>query len=204
VNGRWCVARPHALRLALFGLGLALAGCAAPVAKTSPTPAVTLEGLARFLPLENATVFSYATRVEPSGEQGLLVLEVRRPRADSAELVVAGRAQRLVVRPDAIELVTGGFLLKQPLTQGAEFRGDFGQVKLARTGIHAKVPAGEFDDCLETIESTDNQAVSRVTTTIYCPGVGIVSRRTEAESDEGSLLESMELRSFGKKFELPR
>jgi hypothetical protein len=178
--------------------------CAAPRATAeSPAPAAPLAGVERFLPLRDATVFSYDTRIEPAGERGLLVLEVRRPRAETAELVVAGRAQRLTIRSDAIELVTGGFLLKAPLTPGAEFRGDLGSVRVTRVGFPSRVPAGQFTDCLETVESTQVQSASRVTTTVFCAGVGIVSRRTEAESDEGQALESMELRAFGKKFELP-
>jgi hypothetical protein len=178
--------------------------CAAPRATPqSAAPAAPLAGVERFMPLRDSTVFSYDTRLEPAGERGLLVLEVRRQRAETAELVVAGRAQRLAIRSDAIELVTGGFLLKTPLVPGAEFRGDFGSVRVARVGFSVRVPAGEFADCLETIESTQVQSASRVTTTVFCAGVGIVSRRTEAESDEGQALESMELRAFGKKFELP-
>jgi hypothetical protein len=160
------------------------------------------KGVARFLPLEDATVFSYDTRIEPGAEQGLLVLEVRRRRPDAAELVVAGRAQRLTVSAEAVQLVTGGFLLKEPLLPGAEFRGDFGLVRISRSGFAAKVPAGSFADCLETIETAAAQGTSRVTTTVFCAGVGIVSRRTEAESDDGQAMESLELRAFGKKFEL--
>ena len=199
------IARSPALVTALFcAAAVVVIACAA--SRPTPeraAPAVPLEGVERFMPLRDSTVFSYDTRLEPAGERGLLVLEVRRPRAETAELVVAGRAQRLTIQNDAIELVTGGFLLKSPLAPGAEFRGDFGSVRVARVGFSARVPAGEFADCLETVESSQVQSASRVTTTVFCAGVGIVSRRTEAESDEGQALESMELRAFGKKFELP-
>jgi hypothetical protein len=153
------------------------------------------------LPLEDGTVFSYETEVYPSGERGLLVLEVRRRHPDAAELVVAGRSQRLNVRADALELVTGGFLLKEPLAIGAQFRGDFGDVEIKRVGATVRVPAGEFPDCIETVESAQAQTSSRITTTIYCARVGIVSRISEAETEEGQARESMKLRSFGKKFD---
>lgn len=183
-------------------LGFALVGCGSTTVAPPERPAVVAaQGVARYLPLQNATVFSYDTRIEPAGERGLLVLEVRRRNADAAELVVAGRAQRLALRADAIELVSGGFLLKAPLTTGAEFRGDFGVVRVTRTGFSERVPAGEFSDCIETVESNSVQTMSRKTSTVFCANVGIVSRSSEVESDEGQALESMQLRAFGAKFE---
>jgi hypothetical protein len=186
-----------------FAGALLATNCGGTPAKKSEAPAaVTLKGVQVYLPLQHDTVFSYETRVEPSGERGILVLEVRRRHPDAAELVVAGRSQRITVRADALELVTGGFLLKEPLAGGAVFRGDFGEVRVARVGFGASVPAGKFDDCVETVETSENQAARRVTTTVYCAGVGIVSRSNEAETEEGQALESMTLRSFGKKFDL--
>ncbi|HEY3499699.1 MAG TPA: hypothetical protein VGK73_33640, partial [Polyangiaceae bacterium] len=89
-------------------------GCAsaAPPAERARTPKAS--GFAAFLPLEDATVFSYATTTEPAGERGLLVLEIRRPRADVAELVVAGRTRRMNVTTDTVAHVTGGLLLRSP------------------------------------------------------------------------------------------
>src|SRR5688500_1976364 len=95
---------------------LALGACSPAAApKKAALPVITQPGVERYFPLEDATVFSYSTRTEPSGEQGLLVREVRRPRHDAAELWVAGRAQRLTVSTEALELATGGFLLRAPL-----------------------------------------------------------------------------------------
>ena len=93
--------------------------------------------------------------------------------------------------------------MKDPFAVGAEFRGDFGTVRISRIGFSTRVPAGEFADCLETIETSNVESTSRSTTTVFCAGVGIVSRRSEAESDAGVATESLELRSFGKKFVLP-
>lgn len=192
----------HRSRLVLLSAVLIVTGCASGAATGAEAPAVvTLKGVLVYLPLEDGTVFSYETEVEPSGERGLLVLEVRRRHSDAAELVVAGRSQRLNVRADGLELVTGGFLLKEPLSVGATFRGDFGTVRIARVGVSVRVPAGELSDCVETVESLENQSASRVTTTVYCARVGIVSRINEAETEEETLRESMKLRSFGKKFD---
>jgi hypothetical protein len=179
---------------------LALGACSSATApKKAAVPVITQQGVGRYFPLEDATVFSYSTRTEPSGEQGLLVLEVRRPRPDAAELWVAGRAQRLTVSAEALELATGGFLLRAPLEAGSEYQGNFGRVRVTRVGFPSRVEAGQFSDCLETVETLVAGTASRVTTTVFCAGAGIVSRRSEADSDEGPALESMELRSYGKK-----
>lgn len=176
----------------------------APTPKKAAAPVITLQGVERYFPLQDETVFSYATRTEPGGEQGLLVLEVQRPRPDAAELWVAGRAQRLSVSADALELATGGFLLRAPLEAGAEFQGNFGRVRITRVGFSSRVEAGEFRDCLETVETLVAGTASRVTTTVFCAGTGMVSRRSEADSDEGRAAESMELKAAGRKVVLVR
>ncbi len=184
---------------------LALGACSpAPAPKRAAAPVITQQGVERYFPLEDETVYSYATLTEPSGERGLLVLEVRRPRPDAAELWVAGRAQRLSVGPDALELATGGFLLRAPLEAGAEYQGNFGRVRITRVGFTIRVEAGEFADCLETVETLVAGTASRVTTSVFCAGTGMVSRRSEADSDEGQAAESMELKSRGRKVVLVR
>jgi hypothetical protein len=176
------------------------ATCSAPPAPKPKPPPATAGGVSRYLPLEHETVFSYDTRVEPSGERGLLVLEVRRRRPELAELVVAGRVQRLNVTSDAIELVTGGALLRAPLTKGASWRGDFGRVRVTNTSRTVTVPAGTFNDCIETVEEMASSEGSKRTTTAFCPAVGIAVRETEVEQDAQQATERIELRSFGKRF----
>lgn len=173
-----------------------------PVASAPPVSTRSLGGAERFLPLLDATVFAYDTHSQATGQRGLLVLEVRRRRADMAELVVAGRTRRVELAEEGIRHATGGWLLKQPLTLGATFQGDFGGVRISAIDRSVKVAAGSFDGCLETIEAVSNTGFSKSTTTLYCPNVGIVTRLTEAESDEGADTESMRLRSFGPKVDL--
>lgn len=200
VRARAPVAR-ETLRLPTLGaLSLALAcGSPPPVADTKPK-AATRGGVARYLPLEDATVFSYETRVDPDGERGLLVLEVRRRRPELAELVVAGRAQRLNVSDAAIELVTGGALLREPLTEGATWRGDFGRVRVTSVARTVTVPAGTFQGCLETLEEMTSAEGTKRTTTAFCPDVGITLRETEVEQDAQHATERLALKSFGKRF----
>jgi hypothetical protein len=190
----------HKALFALVALSLASCGDARKPAAEAPRPALAA-GVERWLPLVDRTVFAYDTVSEPSGDKGMLVLEIRRPGSTLAELVVAGHAQRVEVDATGIRHASGGYLLKEPLEVGAKFRGDFGEVEVTSVTREAKVPAGNFTGCLETVESVAQAAYSKRTTTVFCPGVGITLRRTEAESDDGSGAESMKLKSHGPKFE---
>jgi hypothetical protein len=188
-------------RVAAFlgSVSLAVACGGPPPAESKPAPKVA-EGVLRYLPLEDESVFSYDTHAEPGGEHGLLVLEIRRRRPELAELVVAGRVQRLNVTATAIELVTGGALLRAPLTEGASWRGDFGRVRVTSLSRAVKVPAGAFAGCLETVEEMTNNEGTKRTTTAFCPGVGITVRETEVEQGGEHATERIELKSFGKRF----
>jgi hypothetical protein len=178
-------------------------GCAGAAPAPKPATEAAKSGLSRYLPLEDGTVFSYDTSSDPSGERGLLVLEVRRPRPEIAELVVAGRARRLNVSANAVEHVTGGFLLREPLALGEHWRGDFGQVRVTSVARKVVTPAGSFDACLETVEEMTIDAGSKRTTTAFCPGVGIALRETEAEQEGQHAVERIALRSYGKRFQDP-
>jgi hypothetical protein len=151
------------------------------------------------MPLEDRTVYTYETRTD-TGERGLLMLEVRRPRPDLAELVVAGRARRLTVNEHDIAHVTGGFLLREPLTAGATWKGDFGRVVVTNANRDVKVAAGAFSGCLETLEEVVTTAGEKRTTTVFCPGVGITVRETEAEKDGLHASERISLKAFGPRF----
>lgn len=195
------LAAPHGLAVLLGALGLACA-CGAPPPPPKPAaPAVTTSA-ERFLPLTHDTVFAYETRSEQTGETGLLVLEVRRPAPERAELAVAGNVTRLLVDDTGIRLVTGGWLLKLPLSLGATWPGDFGQVEVTAFDRVVETPAGVFAGCLETTEVQAGTGFSKKTATTYCPNVGIVLRRTEVESDEGSGAEAIRLRSHGPRFDI--
>lgn len=183
----------------------ALAGCSSappPAAASSTSAEVVVSDVARFLPSEPTTVLAYETQSASGGERGLLVLEVRRPRPDVAELVVAGRTRRLAIDGTGLRHVTGGWLLKPPLVVGATFRGDFGTVRVTAVDRTVELPAGTFAGCVETTEAASGQGFQKQTVTLFCPSVGIVARRTEAESDEGAGFEAMTLRSYGAPVDL--
>jgi hypothetical protein len=186
---------------ALRAVAMLLAGCAAQAQAHPPTTSASTAGIARYLPLEDGTIFAYETHTLPGGEGGLLVLEVRRHTRDSAELVVAGRARRLMLTPDAIAHAGGGFLLREPLSAGAEWQGDFGHVRVTRVETSVTVPAGTFAGCVETVEVLATREGEKRTTTSFCPGVGIALRETEVEQGGEHQSERIALKSFGKKFD---
>jgi hypothetical protein len=192
------------LRRALFAAWSGLSACAAPpqAAPAAPQTQTSSTPIERFLPLTDNTVFAYETLDEASGERGLLVMEVRRPGSDRAELAVAGHVSRVTLDASGVQHVTGGWLLKVPLRVGATFAGDFGTVTISALDRSVEVPAGRFDGCLETVEEKAGVNFSKRTLTAYCPHVGIVLRRTEAESDEGAGAESMRLKSHGPRVDL--
>jgi len=186
---------------ALGAVAMLWVGCASPSKAPAAATAASLTGIARYLPLEDGTVFAYETSTLPSGDGGLLVLEVRRRTADSAELVVAGRARRLVLTPDAIAHAGGGFLLREPLAPGAEWQGDFGHVRVTRVETSVTVPAGTFAGCVETVEALATREGAKRTTTAFCPGVGIALRETDVEQSGEHQSERIALKRFGKKFD---
>lgn len=187
-----------------FAAGLAVvvaAGCGKPPPPSAPPKEVATTALNRFLPLEDATVYSYETVTEPSGERGLLILEVRRPRPDMAELVVAGRTRRLIVNAHDIAHATGGWFLKEPLTAGATYKGDFGTVRITGMDKSVTLPAGEYTGCLETTEEAVSAEGEKRTVTLFCPGIGIAQRETEAEQEGLRATERISLKSFGPRFD---
>jgi hypothetical protein len=182
-------------RLAPLTIALGFA-CGSPKPAEKPAAPTPAGGVHRYLPLKDKTVFSYETSTE-GGERGLLVLEVRRPRPDLAELVVAGRARRLTVNAHDIAHVTGGFFLREPLTVGATWKGDFGQVTVKNANRQLTVPAGAFTGCIETLEEAVTTEGEKRTTTVFCPDIGIALRETEAEQDGQFATERIALKSYG-------
>lgn len=192
-------------RVPILALSAWIAGCGAPPAPAPPPPSAApaaTSSAERYLPLTDGTVFAYDTQSELTGERGVLMLEVRRRAPDRAELVVAGHVRRLTVDETGIRHVTGGWLLKEPLRVGATFPGDFGEVRVTAVDRALTTPAGDFRDCLETVETLRGADFTKSTTTTYCPHVGIVARRTEVDSDEGAGAESLLLRSHGPRVDL--
>jgi len=187
-----------------LALGSALAGvsCAgAPPAAPSAAPPLVVTELTRYLPLENDTVLSYETYIEDTNERGIAVFEIKRPRPELAELSLAGQVRkRYYFEANGVRSSQGGYLLKSPLALNSEWTGDDGKVKVTSVNQSVQVPAGKFAGCLQTVEDAQLGAATRKTTTVFCPGVGITVLQIEAEQEGMSVLQRLNLKSFGPRF----
>ncbi len=173
-------------------------GAAGPAA--APTESAPAGSVERYLPLRADTVLAYDTYQENTGERGVLMMHVRRPRLGSVELDVGGRVQRLMLEQAGVRLVTGGWLLKAPIAPGARFKGQFGEVSITNVNASVKVPAGSFDGCIETVEQSPN--AQRKVTTVFCPDVGITVLEVEGAIGDDYGRERAELRSHGQRVDL--
>ena len=189
---------------ALFGLiGLLPVACAespAPRASTPPSfdGASASSEAERYLPLRADTVFSYSAWLPESTEPTLLILQVERPSANHANLRSGASVKHLELVPDGVRLVTGGYLLKLPLAQGADWAGPAGRVRVTAAEREVRVAAGHFVGCLETTEMDTRGESARSIVTTYCPDVGIV----KFSVDDGERQERFELKSFGARVDV--
>jgi hypothetical protein len=186
-----------------LGLLLAVVGCGGAAAqndsKLGPTEPVITD-VERYMPLKADTVYAFETSIENSGEKGVLMMHVDRPRANQAVLVVGGKAQRLEIEKQGIRLSNGGWLLKAPLSVAAQFKGQFGQVVVRSTDATVDTPAGRFTGCVETIE--ESTAVQKRVTTVFCPDIGIVALDAEGTIGDDFGRERAVLRSYGPRVDI--
>jgi hypothetical protein len=180
-------------------------GCSA-APPSSPATAVRQQvdarpEIERYLPLENGTVFSYDTASE-TGRHGVLIVQISRPRQDRVDLRMGAKTERLEITSDGVAYVEGGYLLKAPLTAGSTWKSKSGMVRVESADETVKVPAGQFEGCVRTVEETRDPGVSRSVRTVFCPHVGLVSIDVEATSDRGHERETAVLKSFGPRVDL--
>jgi hypothetical protein len=153
----------------------------------------------RLFPLEHNTVFSYTTTAD-DGTTGIYIIEVGRPRSTMAELKVAGNVFRRYISGDGIQAPGGGYVLHSPLSEDAEWKGEFGNVSVKSMSRSIKVPAGEFGNCVETVEEAETAAYTKTATTVFCPGIGMVYYFVEGEQSGAKVSQKLELKSFGPRF----
>jgi hypothetical protein len=190
--------------LSLLVAGTCASCASAPAAPPSAKAEPIVGEITRYLPLENDTVFSYATYIEETNERGLAVFEIKRPRPELAELSIAGQVRkRYYFEPEGVRSSQGGYLLKSPLSLNAEWTGDDGKVKVTQVGQSVETPAGKFSGCLRTVEDARLGSATRKTTTVFCPGVGITVLEIEAEGEGTSVSQRLILKSFGPRFKAP-
>jgi hypothetical protein len=153
----------------------------------------------KLYPLQHNTVFAYNT-IDEAGQTGIYVIEVSRPRETMAELRVAGNVFRRYISADGIQAPGGGYVLKMPLSQDAEWKGEFGDVSVKSMSRSIKVPAGDFSNCVETREAAETPAYTKTATSVFCPGIGMVYYRIEGEENGAKVSQKLELKSFGPRF----
>lgn len=185
--------------MGMLGCSSAKPAPAAPIAIREPINA--RPEIERYLPLENGTVFSYDTASE-TGRRGVLIVQISRPRQDRVDLRMGSKTERLELTSDGVAYVEGGYLLKAPLTAGSTWKSKTGTVRVENADETAKVPAGQFEGCVRTLEETRDPGATRTVRTVFCPHVGLVSLDVEATSDRGHERETAVLRSFGPRVDL--
>jgi hypothetical protein len=187
------------MRRTLVAAGiLVLAACGKPPEPVErPHPPARVGELFVYAPLEDGTVLAYDTYSEESGDRGIVIWRVRRPREGLIELDDGGHVERLEIEPNALRHATGGYWLKAPLKKGACWQGRNGEVCVQSLRREIEVPAGKFSDCMETQELRGNNETGMRTTTVFCPNVGMVQLEVEAWVVGNVALERAELRSYG-------
>jgi hypothetical protein len=201
------IKRYLAFVLALTAQCVVLAvGCASSASNAAPAESKASEPVyevEKYFPLTAGTVFAYDTVNEDTGEKGLLVFEVVRPRPGRADLKVGGQVkQRLELRSDGISHLEGGYLLKTPLTTGSQWKGRWGTVTVNTVDRSVETRAGHFVGCIETVEEAQGAGGGKRATSVYCPEVGLVSLDAEGDNDTGYAHERATLRSFGPRVDL--
>jgi predicted small lipoprotein YifL len=190
---------------ALLAIAVALAGCGGGPAETpawlAPPSAAAHKDLSsgtaleRFFPLVDGTIYHYATENE-SGEPGLLMVRAVRTSERSGELRYPQRSRRIDYQPDGVVAEVLGdrlYILKDPITVGASWRGENGgTTRVISVSATADVPAGHFDGCIQTLEERLGDHPVKFATT-YCPGVGVVL----LEAASGANIDRAVLKSYG-------
>lgn len=185
-----------ALVLASFGCGPKAAPKDAPNTGSEEKP----PALHQMLPLKDRTVSNFRMTTD-LGDEGILVLEIFRPRPELAELKIAGRVQRLAVEDNRISQTSGGILLETPLKKGHTFIGSFGTVTIAETNQLVEVKAGTYAGCLTTVEESTSPPKRSKST--YCPGIGLVVMEVESFGESAGLVRT-ELTYHGPRVEFPK
>ena len=186
------------LRLSVAFGAISLAACSRPPEPIQrPDPPGRVGDLFVYAPLEAGTVLAYQTYSEDSGDRGMIIWQVRRPREGLIELVAGDKVERLEIEPNALRHATGGYWLKAPLELGACWPGRNADVCVKSLDRSVKVPAGSFTGCMETEELRGDEGSGARTTTVFCPRVGMVLLEVEAWAAGTTALERAELRSYG-------
>ena len=172
--------------------GIACGDGKPPEAPTTPVQkASSGSSVEQYFPLEEGRIYNYVT--SEGGETGMLVAKVHRTDASHGELRLSNATKRFVYSPAGVAYDNGLFILKAPLEVGASWPGEHGgTTRVASVDASAKVVAGSYSGCVQTVEEGGRPPGSKFVTT-YCPGVGMVQLEVHAAGGEARA----ELRSYG-------
>src|SRR5688572_29152547 len=112
--------RRFVCQAAALWLWVGCAGSAPLAAPAAPAPALESEsGVERLLPLRDGFVLSYWVSTAASAEREQVIFRVERRSPERASLHAGNRIQRLELAADGVRLLSGGYLLRAPLSFGA-------------------------------------------------------------------------------------
>jgi hypothetical protein len=178
---------------------------------TSPAPPgdtkLPESPVSRYLPLVDGTIWAYDAEDDETGNRGMFVTKARRLPGPRFSLTSGQSAHVIEVRSDGLAHADSkAYVLKAPLSAGAEWPGERGTVvRVSAVDRFVEVPAGKFVGCIETVEElravAGKEPLKRVTAT-YCPDVGIVQLHAEAWQNGRHAGERATLRSFGKPIQI--
>lgn len=175
-------------------------GCGAgPESPQTPRASGTT-GVERYFPLGDGYVYTYET-TEADQSQDMLLLRVKRLDKEHAQLQTASGVRHLIISPNAIRREGSGFVLRGPLDQGASWEGDNGgRTHIEAVNVRVSVPAGNFADCIRTVERI-GQATGKITS-VFCDGVGIAEMRVEQWEGATHAVKHFALKAYGPPVDL--
>jgi len=169
-------------------------GCAPHAVRTTLEPAILPRDL---YPLGEGNAWSYDV---DTGEDSTTLALSRVIAFDGreAEVRTGETVLRYEVGDEGIRIPSeDAWLLRAPLRVGATWTSRGGRTaRVMSTHARASTPAGEFDACIEIVETGGELELEVVT--VYCPGVGPVSIRSTMRSkvSERTLEVSARLRGY--------
>lgn len=159
----------------------------------APPPMSSGLAIERYFPLGHDHSWTYDT-LGDDGARGSLIVRARRVSPSQGELRTPGGTRFFSYTPEGIGLRdSAAYILKMPLEVGNTWRGEHGGIThIEAVGKRVATTAGQFSDCIVTIEERGGDVRATYMTT-FCADVGIVVLEVEA----GMQSERAELRSYG-------
>ncbi|MBI5531992.1 MAG: hypothetical protein HY898_04705 [Deltaproteobacteria bacterium] len=188
------------LRAATIALLVSIAcGCGAATPQAA-APADNRSEVERYFPLIDRTIFTYQTSTGSSSTE-MFMIRVKRVGPKVAQLLTGSSLRVLSIGPDSVRREGAGVVLRAPLKTGETWQGDKGTVRIVDANAEVRVPAGNYKNCVQTVEEVGGDARGKITT-FFCPDVGIARMEVEEWHGAEHLTQIMELRSFGPPMDL--